>query len=195
MCLVDAAAGTPTVSPSEDTRKLSLAVIIEWPLSGCKHIKRLHRRNISIDPVGPFWNVKTTPRMTVKHLIRISMPSHPSGCDLIVGETVAKKNWSCKMLIDAGIEPAISWFVVKRLAIGPADLSDENISRQQNHIALPTTSDAPTRCLFTFRREPQLGNWDYRERKSSSLDEPHCTQALADSLVHFHVTGQQTVMD
>jgi hypothetical protein len=29
MCLVDAAVGTPTVSPSEDTRKLSLAVIIE----------------------------------------------------------------------------------------------------------------------------------------------------------------------
>ena len=30
--------------------------------------------------------------------------------------------WWMEFLIDAGIEPAISWFVVKRLAIGPADL-------------------------------------------------------------------------
>ena len=31
-----------------------------------------------------------------------------------------KKKWKEKMMTDAGIEPAISWFVVKRLAIGPA---------------------------------------------------------------------------
>jgi hypothetical protein len=32
------------------------------------------------------------------------------------------------LLIDAGIEPAISWFVVKRLAIGPADLSHDEMA-------------------------------------------------------------------